>query len=258
MWQDLGHLTRLRQLQIPADPDPEEEGLYDEDTSAAAATAAAGLTRLTALECGAALTAGGALLQLPALVALGTLADADADADAEEPVPRGPAMRQLLEVPTLRRLTLYEPGCEEVLAVLGQLTQLEELSVRESYTLDELDQERQPPSAWQEALGSLTRLQRLTAPIGLLLGEEGSDSPLVQLQQLRVVHAVGIPYGTQVQQLLQALAGVSTLQEVHLSGVRGKEAKAARAAAQQLLPRVQLVVDEKAPGCCSVVEEVLG
>lgn len=256
MWQDLGHLTRLRQLQMARDLDydgqgtPEDE-LYDSATLEAAAAAAAGLTRLTALECAAALNKGGALLQLPSLVAVGSLAE-----DAPEALPSAAAMRQLASIPTLRRLTLWEPGCEEAVEALGALTQLEELTIGDSCDCSDV-MEPQDPEVWCEALGALTQLTRLQAPMRLLLGEEGSGSPLGQLQQLRVV-AVSTVFETQVQQLLQALAAVPTLQEVHLGRVREKGAKAARAAAEKLLPGVHLVISEELPVCCSVVEEVLG
>jgi hypothetical protein len=120
VYRGLGHLTRLRQLRLG--------GLvpYDVQVNDPAAIAAAaqqhlaGLTRLTALECEAALTSNRALLQLPSLVAVGTLAGHPDEAAMA-------ALRQLQGRPSLRRLTLAEP--EEALVDMGRLTQLEELTI---------------------------------------------------------------------------------------------------------------------------------
>jgi hypothetical protein len=254
----LARLTRLRQLRLTG-------GRIFEPQGDAAAAALAGLTRLTALECETALGSSQALLQLPSLVAVGTLA-------GQPLMPVSPevgALQQLQGRPSLRRLTLTEPFSPEVLQELGQLTQLEELVV-ESACFGQWLQRRLPSSSWREAIGALTRLQCLQAPLAFLCSERGNNSPLLHLQQLRVVHAVvsNMPRDLKlltragedhaIWSLAQALVQAKQLQEVQISGVDPLDLLSVHSVATDLLPKVAVTVTTQVPGCCSVVEEVLG
>jgi hypothetical protein len=266
--EGLGHLTKLRQLRLGGLA-PHDSPVDDEGAVAAAQQHLAGLKALTALECEAALTSNRALLQLPSLVAVGTLAGQQHDQIRDSAA----ALQCLQGKPNLRRLTLQEPMSHTpgALAALGQLTQLEELVLGGAGPSGAAS--RLPSSTWHDALGSLTRLQRLQAPLKLLVGEEGSDSPLAQLQQLRVVHAVTahifisytprMMYGSSARdpvviRLAGALAQVKGLQEVHISGVVFSELLSVQAMVSEALPKVAVTVTTQGPGCPCVVEEVLG
>jgi hypothetical protein len=275
-WQceDLAQLTGLRQLRLSGQVKTPDGG------AAAAAQQLAGLTRLTALECAGAAGNSQALLHLPSLVAVGTLAGHPDEAAMA-------ALQQLQGRRSLRRLTVADSLSEKALVDLGRLTQLEEVTIigggsgggagfvfpgtRHSLWY-----------AWQKVLGALTQLQRLQAPLGVLEGETGSDSPLVQLRQLRVLHvtSVWVPRrkvaknkkrdGPEsdarryqpIRQLAGALVQAKQLQEVQLyidsGGVGSSELLAVQALVSELLPKLAVTVTTQGPGCCSVVEEVLG
>jgi hypothetical protein len=257
---DLVPFTRLRQLLVP-------DCLYTA-TSVPVAEAEqqlAKLTQLTALDYGIVLDeeaqeSYGLLLQLPSLCAIGTLADLG------QAPPCKAALERLAGMPELRRLTIAETCEEEVLQQLQQVTQLEDLTIRTWWSCHR----HAAAASWRDALGALTRLQWLQAPLWMLLGENGSDSPLLRLQQLRVVEAIktnspacnpaaGYVVDLSVQLLLGALVQLQQLQEVYIISVDSQQLPIVQAMAGAMLPGVAVTLSASSDDCatCCVVEDVL-
>jgi hypothetical protein len=251
---DLAPFTQLQQLVVP-------DCLYTSSSVpvAEAVQQLVKLTQLTALDFGNVLGADGSeeelLLQLPSLRAVGTLADL-----CRAP-PSKAALELLASMPRLRRLTIAEPAEVEILQQLQRLTQLEDLTIGTWW----LCHKHAAAASWRDALGALAWLQRLRAPLWMLLGQDGNDSPLPRLQQLRVVHAthsetlVSTPRDDDMslQQLLQALAQLQQLQEVHVDGVRMQQMPGVQLMAYGLLSGVAVTLTSHSDATCCVVEEVL-